>query len=275
MVAAQPLHRSSQVGEGIAALEYQIPQKKKVCMTRSAIVLAGALACSTIGWAQEAPAPALHEGDKWVYSLKVEKPPAGSSIRHWENTIQRVSSTGMVLATKPVDSNLPATETAFEKDWSRMVSINGRTTTTNKYFDFPLRVGKTWEVAVTQEHPTPNVKLLRNKLDYKVIGWEEVTVPAGTFKALKIEADGEWYNEFERTNAVASSVVQAGTAGGTSIAQTRSPTTPEPLTGRFYRAFWYVPEAKREIKSVLETINQRGGISQRDTAELESFTVQP
>ena len=40
-------------------------------MTRSVLVLAGALAFSSIGWAQEAPAPALHEGDKWVYSVKV------------------------------------------------------------------------------------------------------------------------------------------------------------------------------------------------------------
>ena len=244
-------------------------------MTRSVLVLAGALAFSSIGWAQEAPAPALHEGDKWVYSVKVEKPPAGSSTRHWENTIQRVGSAGMVLATKPVDSNLPATETAFEKDWSRVVSINGRMTTTNKYFDFPLRVGKTWEVAVTQEHPTPAVKVVRNKLEYKVIGWEDVTVPAGTFKALKIEADGEWYNEFERTNAVASSVAQAGPGGGTTASQTRVPATPEPQAGRFYRSIWYLPDAKREIKSVLETINPRGGITQRDTSELESFNVQP
>jgi hypothetical protein len=36
-----------------------------------------------------------------------------------------------------------------------------------------------------------------------------------------------------------------------------------------------LPETKREIKSVLETINPRGGVSQRDTAELESLTVQP
>jgi len=244
-------------------------------MIRSVTLLVGVLVCSPFGWAQDAPAPALHEGDKWVYSVKIEKPPTGSSIRHWENTIQRVSSTGMVLANKPVDSNLPPSETAFQNDWSRMVSINGKMTTTNKYFDFPLRVGKTWEVAVTQERPNPKLKLVRNKLNYKVIGWEDITVPAGTFKALKIEADGEWYNEFERTNAVVSSMVQAGPTGGTAVAQTQSPTAPEPVAGKFYRALWYSPDAKREIKSVLETINPGGGISQRTTSELESFTVQP
>jgi len=243
-------------------------------MIRSVLLSVGAIVCSTAGWGQEAAAPALHEGDKWVYSVKVEKPPAGSSVRHWENTIQRVGSNGIVLANKPVDSNLPPNETALQNDWSRVVSINGKLTTTNKYFDFPLRVGKTWEISVTQERPNPKLKLIRNKLDYKVIGWEDITVPAGTFKTLKIEADGEWYNEFERTDATASSVVQSGATGSTAVAQTRSPTAPEPITGKFYRALWYSPDAKREIKSVLETINPGGGLSQRTTSELESFTVQ-
>jgi hypothetical protein len=45
-------------------------------------------------------------------------------------------------------------------------------------------------------HPAPGVKSLRNKLHFTVMGWEEVKVPAGTFKALKIETGGNWFREF-------------------------------------------------------------------------------
>lgn len=235
-------------------------------------VLAG---CAISAYAQEAPAPALREGDKWVYSVKIEKPPNGASTRHWENVVQRVGSSGMVLANKPVDSNMPPNETAYQNDWSRMVSINGKMTTTNKYFDFPLKTGKTWQVAVTQEKPNPRLKLLRTTQNYKVIGWEDVTVPAGTFKALKIEADGDWYNEFEPTNASASATVQTGATGNTALATTRPSMTPTAVTGKSYRAFWYLPDAKREIKSVIETFNSSGGLSERTTSELESFAMTP
>lgn len=253
----------------------QFPATPKASVTRFTVLLFVASVGIASAQAQEAPAPELHAGDKWLYQLKIETPPTGSATRHWENTIQRAGAGGMVLATKPVDSNQPPTETLLQDDWSRMVSINGKTVTSNKPFEFPLHPGKTWTLDLTEVHPNPRLKSVRNKMDYKVVGWEEVTVPAGTFKAVKIEADGEWYQEFERTDATASSAVQTGAAGSTAVAQTRAPTTPEPRAGRFYRALWYAPEAKREVKLVYETIGPTGGIMRRETGELESYTVQP
>lgn len=247
----------------------------KARVPRLAVLLFAASAGIAVAQAQEVPAPQLHAGDKWLFQLRLETPPTASSTRHWENTIQRVGSGGMVLATKPVDSNQPPTETLLQEDWSRMVSINGKTVTSSKLFDFPLRPGKTWTLDLTEAHPNPRLKSVRNKMDYKVVGWEDVTVPAGTFKAVKIEAEGEWYQEFERTDATASTAVQMGAAGSTAVAQTRAPTTPEPRSGRFYRAIWYVPEAKRGVKFIFETIGPTGSIMRRETGELESFAVQP
>lgn len=244
-------------------------------MLRSASILCAALAGATLAWAQEAPAPTLHAGDRWVYQVKMENPANGASTRRWEGTIQRVGAGSMVVALKAVDSNMPARETVVQDDWSLRRSLNGRTSTVDKLFDFPLRVDKTWATDVTQDRPNPQLKSLHNKMDYKVLGWEDVTVPAGTFHALKIEAAGEWSKEYEPTAAMAGGVVQSGPAGSTAIAQTRASAVPMPQAGRFYRAIWYAPEAKREVRSVFEDIDAAGTVISRKTDELESYQVQP
>lgn len=237
------------------------------------LVLVGVLGAGGV-YAQEAPSPHLQDGDKWVYNVKIEQPPQGSTSRKWESSVVRASSSGVVIARKPADSNLPALESAMAPDWSRSASINGKITTTVKNFDFPLQVGKKWEVAFTDEKPNDKLKLVKRTFLYKVVGWEEVKVTAGTFKALKIEADGEWYNEFLPTNVVAGSRIEAGVTGTSVTMQSRNPTTPGPMTGKYYKAIWYAPEVKREVKSVEESFSAGGSMSNRTTAELDSYQVQ-
>jgi hypothetical protein len=239
------------------------------------LAVLAALGAAASVHAQEATLPSVKAGDKWVYNVTIDAPPKGSTTRKWESSVVRAGSSGVVLARKPVDSNLPPKEIAIETDWSRRASINGKLTTVAKNFDFPLRVGKTWELAVTDEKPNDKVKLAKRTYQYRVVGWEEIKVAAGTFNALKIEADGEWYAEFLPTNAVAGSRLEAGAAGSRVIAESHKPTTPKPATGKYYKAFWYVPEVKREVKSVEETFSSQGNISNRTTAELDSFQVQP
>lgn len=228
-----------------------------------------------VAYSQEAALPSLKEGDRWIYNVKIEQAPQGSTMRKWESSVVRVSSSSVVIARKPSDSNLPPQESAVALDWSRTNSVNGKSTTTYKNFDFPLTVGKKWELEFTEDRPNDKVKLAKRKYLYRVIGWEEVKVAAGTFKALKIEADGEWYNEFLPTSAVAGSRLEAGVAGSSVVMQSRNPTTPDPVTGKFYKAIWYAPEVKREVKSVEESFSASGGLGNRTSTELDSFQVQP
>jgi len=58
---------------------------------------------------------------------------------------------------------------------------------------------------------------------YKVAGWEEVAVPAGKFRALKIEGDGTY---------------------------TRNDTR---QTGRSKMELWYVPEVNRWVRFRFQT----------------------
>jgi hypothetical protein len=45
------------------------------------------------------------------------------------------------------------------------------------------------------------------------------------------------------------------------------------VSGRTYKAFWYVPEVRRWVKSVEEYYGSGGVRNERYTAELESFKL--
>jgi hypothetical protein len=51
--------------------------------------------------------------------------------------------------------------------------------------------------------------------------------------------------------------------------------TPQTVTGRLYKAFWYVPDVKRQVKSDEEYFNTSGVQSEQDGDELESYKVSP
>ena len=81
----------------------------------------------------------------------------------------------------------------------------------------------------------------------KVLGREQVKVPAGEFSALKIEMTG-FGNGFEKT-------------------------TNSPYTVSFKEVFWYVPELRNFVASEYEQRNRSGQIQFFSRNELTSFSV--
>jgi hypothetical protein len=82
---------------------------------------------------------------------------------------------------------------------------------------FPLSLGKSWTSNYTfQSNPNTLVDVSQTA---RVSGWETVTVPAGTFKALKVVHTG-WYNATENSSR---------------------------WTGRISETFWYAPAARRIV----------------------------
>jgi hypothetical protein len=68
---------------------------------------------------------------------------------------------------------------------------------------WPLEVGKTWRTNVTLIR-LPSGEKTPLTIDYKVEAWEDVTVPAGTFKAYRTswrnnlgETEVRWFNPME------------------------------------------------------------------------------
>lgn len=231
-----------------------------------------------VALAQSVNAPTLKEGDRWTYSLTEEKNTNGlmaSSTRKWEISITRAGSKSMVIAAKPADSNLPAKESARDPDWSVSQSLGGKTTQIHRPYEFPMKPGKTWTLEYTNENPDARTRLAKTSKQYTVVGWVDVKVPAGAFRALKVEMEGEWYREFNAVGPSASAATASSQAGAVAVTQTLAGGTPKPSAGRLYQAYWYVPEIKTHIKSIQEEYLPSGQLNRRLSDELESYQVEP
>jgi hypothetical protein len=235
---------------------------------KSAVLL---LACSMpiIAFAQSVSAPTLKEGDAWTYVDTVEKGPTGWQQTHTALTVQRVTESHIYVSSKPVGAATNGNEAIVGADWSRAREFDGSEVVVNRPLAFPLTAGKSWNVEYTEPHPTPKLSSATWTTKYKVVGYEDVDVPAGKFHALKIEAEGDWHGQIAPSNTVVQAAqVQPGQT--TLVTQARR-VTPEATAGHTYKAFWYVPEVGRWVKSVEEYYGSNGVRSERFTTELETY----
>lgn len=237
--------------------------------TKRTLLLLISLAVSTLVHAESFPAPKLSPGDTWNYVETVETGPNGWRQTHDQIVLLRTTSDHIYYEAKQAGTTQPANEAVAGADWSRSRNVNGTETMVNQPLSFPLSVGKTWEVKYTEAHP--NVKHESESFDarFKVVGPESVEVPAGKFDAIKIEAEGDWTAQTAPMQSATGGTVSTQT-GTTVVMQTRR-ATPVVATGRIYKAFWYVPEIGRWVKSVEEYYNSNGVRTQRFSSELESF----
>lgn len=221
--------------------------------------------------AQSLDLPAVKAGDTWTYIDTTEKGPSGWAQTHDQITVSRVTTASIYYTSKQSGSTLTPRERFCAADWSRVRDVNGKETTVNRPLAFPLEVGKTWEVRYSEQHPNKVHKLEQWNSKFTVVGYETIEVPAGKFKALKVEAEGQWSAEMEPANTVVqgakatqetTTMVTQVSRSGTSLA-----------TGRIYEAFWYVPEIKRWVKSVEEYYGSGGERNERYSSELESFKL--
>jgi hypothetical protein len=231
------------------------------------------IACGmpVMAMAQPTAAPALKAGDTWTYIDTVETGPTGWHQTHDAITMQRVTDSHLYISSKPVGSGTDGREVIVNADWSRVREISGSEVVVNRPLAFPLEAGKTWNIQYTEPHPNAKLKSATWTTKYKVVGYEDVEVPAGKFHALKIEAEGDWRGELAPLNTV----VQAAQTqqGQTTLVTQARQVTPEATAGRTYKAFWYAPEVGRWVKSVEEYYGSDSVRTQRITSELEAYKV--
>lgn len=87
-------------------------------------------------------------------------------------------------------------------------------------FSFPLWVGKTWKGKVAFESTDQPGKEVHAELEGRVVGFESVTVPAGTFFAMKIELRGPY----------------------------RARNLEGSWTGRIEDTLWYAPQVRNAVR---------------------------
>jgi len=215
------------------------------------------------------PAPLLKVGDSWTLNETVEGSSSSFKRTQFKQTLERIDSDRMFVAVQVVDAPAAPQTRMLNLDWSSNLMVDGEEKPAGRPLSFPLQVGNSWTADWTDPRRLGNQLKVHAHTTYKVVGWEDVNVPAGVFHALKIEARG-----FADADVVIPSVAQstalggAGSATSVSRAQTGG-------RGVMHRTtidlIYYAPEMKRAIKTVAEQYNEVGTMTGRTTVELVAF----
>lgn len=188
--------------------------------------------------------PDVKIGDSWTYQ-KIDN---WTNIKTMEYVVEvsAVSDMEIRLTAKHRKSGVVATITeTLDLNMLTRESSGGasdRYIPNDGSYTFPFAVGKTWDAKTDYTRANRNGSY---ELTAKVVGWEQVKVPAGEFTAIKITKEGRYQS----------------TSGGSSG------------TGRIKSTLWYVPEIKNAVKFSYEDSNWNGGLNSRDTTELLSYKV--
>jgi hypothetical protein len=246
-------------------------QEKVTAMFQMLLAAVGVLFVSS-AQAQDLKLPKFSPDDSWIYHQTIHKGDKAEA-NDAEVSVVRSDDQDLLVNIKAVGSTRPPVEVMFKPDWAKFRSVNGVETVVSRPLAFPLALGKSWNVNYTENNPNP--RNVREEIDitYKVVGWEDVTTPAGAFKALKIEGKGNWVADSParvQTNSVLAKQGLAVAQSSQNVVQ-----GPQRATGRVYRVVWYVPEVERWVKSRDETLGANGQVSDSEETELTTFHVAP
>ena len=188
-------------------------------MNAAAIVI---LALAGMAHAQaDAPVerPHVKPGDRWTYRYIEYIPASRTSTISSEVTFADEHAIHLVSTQ---DGGEKENDVTFTAEWNLVASRrSGIYDPHNGMFRFPMRPGDSWPSRYRVSFPRESYYSDQDRIA-RVEGWEEVDVPAGRFRALKIVAEG---------------------------ASSRSD---RPLSGRTREVMWYAPQVKRYVKWTYE-----------------------
>jgi len=195
--------------------------------------------------------PRIVVGDTWTYRTEVRSGAAGAGSRTFVEAVEvtavasnRVNAVVLRKSEGATDAEPVESDMIFDTDWNILVtgSRGARPSAlirpSTELLKFPMKPGDSYRSDYDME-TLPDSNIVRHRRVTKVVGWEDITVPAGKFRALRIESEG---------------TVQVAR---------------KPKPGRSIATAWYAPEARRWIR-----LEQEFGPNAL-TAELLSYKIAP
>ena len=179
--------------------------------------------------------PDLKVGDKWEFNQSVKIVPGEERAEPWSRRVVEIRPDGKVQVATAKDEML-----TLDAMWNRIDSRGPEYSVTT--YKFPMKIGSEWSYTARAGEGG----MLERRGTYKVVAYEPVTVPAGTFECFRVE--GQWENS------------------------TKS------YTGRASEKYWYCPSIKYIAKfSYQFDQNWRDRPSKSETrlSELTKFTPAP
>lgn len=136
-------------------------------------------------------------------------------------------------------------DTTWTPEWNSVSDgRSGSFIPENGVLRFPLQPGARYTSQFEIVRPRQGAFRSKVTLNATVAGWEEIAVPAGKFRALKVDAPGT-YQRVDVSGA-----------------------------GKVRYMVWYVPEVKRWVKWTFENTNFRGEPLLREGEELVAYRLQ-
>ncbi len=230
--------------------------------------LAALLFAATPASAQTAEIPSIVENDAWVYQVRDTQGLPATTVtydRQYKYIAGMADGASVMIgvgAPEPAANQIPTAIQAGH-DWSSERGNGAERRVIERPFSFPLYPGKTWEVVystkVKSKDPAQADAVVTTKRRYKAVQWEDVVVPAGAFRAMRIEQNVEY------SKPLAANIVTAAGDTGAAGQNTIVATTKE--------VAWYAPEVKAAVKFTEEYAKGRGVVAFSSIRELKSSTV--
>ena len=165
-------------------------------------------------------APEVKVGDRWIYKRTDRRMKPPTSLYEMRVTFVDSRAIHTVLARQ---GDAAESDAVFTPDWSGVVAVDEGVMEVEKaILQFPLSRGRAYQAAWDIRRPRMGEFHVRHERAVKVVGWEEIEVPAGKFRALKVQAEGT----FQRLD--------------------------RPVSAWAKNTIWYAPQVKRWVKSVYQ-----------------------
>jgi len=123
-------------------------------------------------------APAWNVGDRWVLGDDVVITVASADQSSYSLKYTIAGRDSIIVYEKPSLSRL------YYMSKDKRINYEGRN---KRLFNFPMEIGKSWQDKFVEKPTSLGAQETTYIETFTPLGWEEITVPAGKFKAVKLE----------------------------------------------------------------------------------------
>ncbi len=185
------------------------------CVGSPVLRQAGLQPVAPEGLPQEIPAPTLRVGDQWQY----RKRDGLTGLTTNESTIRIASVVPDGYAVAEAWQDGGAVEAQYDRSLNPLRTQNLVFDPPFPRYSFPLALGKAWGGEILMRVvPTQRYGTVRQRVRANVRDWERVSVPAGTFTAMRID-----------------------------ISTDSNDTDAASLSGTTAESIWYVPQVRNMV----------------------------
>jgi hypothetical protein len=137
----------------------------------------------------QVPAPAFKEGDTWQFNISRQDQIASSTAQN-EGLYEIIYTQGKAVVFKIDGSQKTEVDISPDSPGEGLLGAIGKNAR-RPDLKFPLSVGEKWNYEVTVR-PAGARQDQRRSAEVTVMGQEQVTTPAGSFKAYKLVRSESW-----------------------------------------------------------------------------------